>query len=56
MCYPAAMEERKEWIESYKTSREMFVEAEVLAIRYHEETMCQVDTTWTDVNKAYLLA
>ena len=50
MCYPAAMEERKEWIESYKVSREMFVEAKIVAEIYHEETMKQVDSTWMDVN------
>lgn len=50
MCYPAAMEERKEWIESYKVSREMFVEANIIAEIYHEETMRQVDSTWMDVH------
>lgn len=49
MCYPAAMEERKEWIESYRISREMFVESQVHAEIYHEETMRLVDSTWMDV-------
>jgi hypothetical protein len=46
------MEERKEWIEAYKVSRAMFVEAGVEAVRYHEEGMKQVDSTWMDINGA----
>lgn len=56
MCYPAAMEERREWIASYKISREMFVEAKVLANRYHEETMQQIDSTWMDIHKHTLIS
>jgi dCMP deaminase len=51
MCYPAAVENRREWVQAFKTSREMFVEAGVLAICFHEETMKQVDSTWMDINK-----
>lgn len=55
MCYPAAMEERKEWIESYKTSREMFVEGSIVAEIYHEESMRLVDSTYMDVFGAELI-
>ena len=55
MCYPAAMEERREWIESYKTSREMFVEAGLLAEIYHEESMSRTDSTWMDVHGVHFL-
>ena len=55
MCYPIAVEERQQWVDAYKTSREMFVEANVLAVCYHEETMKQVDSTWIDINKNIII-
>ena len=50
-CYPAAAEERREWFESYKITREMFVEARIVAELYREEQdqIVLVDSTLTDV-------
>ena len=55
MCYPEVMEERKEWIDSYRTSRQMFVESKINAQIFHEETMKCVDSTASDIMNSYFM-